>query len=193
MPDVIDRRVAAAIDDLAGRGLRPPEIHRRLATSEKVKQIGVRVPDLRTVQRRVRAVMPSPPWRLEQATPGEIAPVLGVLREMLAAGRTRGGGTLITQREAALVVRVHAATGGRLGEWLTWRIARLYAARGDGDCSDLDAFLAFYGAEAFTAPGGVTGTYDVVRARLWSDRPRPDVAALEEWATILELDEGEGH
>lgn len=112
---------------MAGRHLKAADIHRRLLeTFDKS-----RVPDLRTVERRVKALTPadkSAPWRLRDAHPEDVPSVL--LVQVVVRYRTEGRRAFITTEEAAWIVRIMRVVPALL-PWEVYLITKEYMLRAD--------------------------------------------------------------
>lgn len=136
-----DGDIMDAIDAYADEGWSPAQIHRELG---KRAEFASRLPTLRTVQRYVsdRPYDPSGTWSLEQAQPDELETLLPILAAVIE--RTEGRLTYLTNTEAQWLTRL-GRVAADLGEWMLYRLARMYIRRKDaGEATDdLDAYLAF--------------------------------------------------
>ena len=139
----IDPDLQTVIDELILKeGWGASQIHREL---DSRPEFDGRLPDVRTVQRRVRDLTPrdpSGPWRLQDSDPDEARLILDVLAAVTV--ETMGGKTQFTKAEADWVLRLRNASL-TMSPWEAWLMARLYMARESSgeETTDLDCVLAF--------------------------------------------------
>lgn len=130
------------IEHRALRGVSGTEIHKALVADP---ELGALAPELRTVQEIAREHRPRSPgeaWRLSDAAPGEIRPVLETLSAMVQ--ETEGRVSTISIGHAEHVVRLAEASPS-LPPWLRWVLAVAYDRLAEhGESTELlDLLVAF--------------------------------------------------
>jgi len=149
MPPLFNPGVEAKIRQLVADddSITPARIE--LALSLDPDTASLRIPERKTLARRIRALRPrdpGEPWHLAEVVvdPRDLSPqdltfVVRVLRETRSRRQVRG----LTKREVQWIVRIGRARQN-FGEWLAYRFARRYIAAEDaGESTDaLDGQLA---------------------------------------------------
>jgi hypothetical protein len=122
------------------------QIQKRLkkwTKNEESSVYGLDVPNVRTIQKRLRLLVPDDgtgPWSMAEATEGEAEAVMPVLAAI--AERAEGRVPTLSRGLAHLISCVRAAAPG-LDAWMVYEVALAYWRRGDGPTEDLDLMLAF--------------------------------------------------
>lgn len=128
----IDGDIQDIIDELALKRWGPSQIHKRLQLLEDQGKLPLsprgetRIPDVRTVQRRVKDLTPRDPlvpWRWWEDDPDDARLALDVLAEVIV--RTEGRVTQFTQREAAWISRLCRMLPD-VPPWAIYMLARGY-------------------------------------------------------------------
>ena len=131
--------VKEAIEELAMRGWKAPDIHEALVE----RFTAGRAPKLRTVQRWVAQKSdPSGAWRFADADAEDAALLLPVLAALIS--ETRGRRKELSNAEAERVAKICGAAPG-VDPWYAYVLARLYMLREQANMAspDIDAYLAY--------------------------------------------------